>query len=266
MLRVLTLLTFVLLTGCSKQKEQVEPNVASSTQIRLTVEEQEFIKTRKEVTWAVEDNRPPFVYVDNERVKGLSADYVRVIELKTGLKLKPVRVSNLRAALDAVNKGKIDIVSGVRATADRLDVLDFSDPYSYNAGVFVFRQNSAPSSPLRAGICQGDAAVGYLKDRFPDMQIVETQDIEEAISLLEKGLLDVAMMNEASADFLADRSIIKMRKANTDFDYPLAFGYKKENRVLGSIISKAVSSITVEDKKIMNEAWKKEIHSGTLKE
>jgi hypothetical protein len=64
-------------------------------------------------------------------------------------------------------------------------------------------------------------------------------------------------MNEASADYLAARSFIHMRKAAADFDYPFSFGVKKENEILVRILSKALDSISVNDKKTINDSWKK---------
>lgn len=257
MKRVLTLMIATLLIGCSKP-DPIKLTVDSS-EIALTAEERQYIDQKKEVTWAAEENRPPFVYRQGNEVKGLSATYLSLISKKTGIKFKPVPTGNLKEAIDDVNSGKIDIVTSVRATPKRADMMTFTTPYVYNGGVFVFRQNSRPGSPLRAGICQGDASSNYLRERFPDMVVVETRDIEEAISLLEKGLLDVAIMNEASADYLSRKSVIKMRKAETDFDYPYSLGVRKDNEILGSILSKAIRSISIEDKNYMNEAWKKEL-------
>lgn len=262
MIRVLMLTAATLLFGCSKPGTSSE---VQSERLRLTVEEIQYIREHNTVTWAMEENRPPFVYREHNKIKGISHEYLKVISRKTGLNFKAISVNNLAEAIDSVDKGKVDIVTSVRATPKRSEFMLFSTPYVYNAGVFVFRQNSNPRSPLRAGICRGDASSTYLKERFTDMRITETRDVEEAISLLEKGLLDVAVMNEASADYLSNKSIIRMRKANTDFDYPYSFGVHKENEILVSILTKAIDSISIDDKNQMNEAWKKEMYNGAFK-
>jgi len=171
---------------------------------------------------------------------------------------KQVSVRGFNEGINAVKAGEIDLMTAVRPTSDRAEFLGFTAPFSYNAGVFIFRLNDKPRSPLRAGICEGDAGRAYLMSRFPDMKITETADNEEAIALLEKGLLDVAIMNEASADYLTHKSITKMRKANADFDYPYSFAFKKDDVLLGRILSKAIASISLEDKKTINESWQKE--------
>ena len=255
MLKTLTVMLAALLIGCTQEKA---PTPIDETPIQLTNEEAKYVHENRVVTWVVEDNRPPFIYTDGTKVHGISAVYLAIISKKTGFVFKPVPVQNFNEGVKAVKTGQIDLMTTIRPTAERAIYFGFTAPYSYNAGVFVFRLNTQPGSPLRAGICQGDPALTYLISRFPDMKITETEDNEEAIALLEKGLLDVAIMNEASANYLSHKSITKMRKASTDFDYPYSFAFKKENAMLGQILSKAIASISLEDKKTINESWQKE--------
>lgn len=254
MFRTLTVMIIALLIACSGRGA----SFIDETKIQLTAEEQQYVARHRVITWALEENRPPFVYVEGGKIKGISIAYLDAISKKTGLIFKPQPVANFADGLNAVIEGQVDIMTSMRPTGERAVHLGFTPPFAYNAGVFLFRLNSQPRSPLRAGIEQGDAALIYLSQRFPDMKIIQAADNEEVISLLEKGLLDVAVMNEASADYLSRKSIIKMRKASVDFDYPYSFGFKKENAILGSILSKALASIKIEDKKAINEAWVKE--------
>lgn len=256
MIRTLTVMIIALLVGCNQQSGS--PMHIDTRKIQLTAEEKKYVADHKVVTWAVEENRPPFIYVlEGGEVKGISPRYLGIISQKTGLIFKPLEVKTMAEGLEAVKLGEIDLITSIRPSS-RWEFLGFSAPYVYNAGVFVFRLNSQPRSPLRAGICKADTVNAYLSERFPDMKIIQAEDNEEAISLLEKGLLDVAIMNEASADYFARKSIIKMRKAPADFDYPYSFGFKKENVILGQILSRAIASISLEDKHRINEAWKEE--------
>jgi len=247
------ILSVLLITGCTKLPPSIDDR-----KIQLTAEEQQYVDTHRVVTWALEDNRPPFSSVnDNGEPEGISIIYLNLISRKTGIVFKPMLVKNFNESFTAVSTGKIDIITAIRPSPERAVYLNFSVPYVYNAGVFLFRMNSQPQSPLRAGISQGDAVSNYLAFRFPDMKINETEDSEEAISLLEKGLIDVVVMNEASADYLASKSFIRMRKAAADFDYPFSFGVKKDNVILIGILSKALDSISVDDKKTINDSWKR---------
>lgn len=255
MIRTLTLLITMCLLGCIEQSSPV----IDERKIQLTAEEQQFVQHQQQpITWAAEDNRPPFVYKQKDNVQGVSVQYLSLISKKTGLKFAPRHVESFNDGINLVKAGQIDLVTSIRPSAKMMSFFGFTPPYAYMAGVFVLRQNNQPRSPLRAGICNGDTVKDYLVDRFPDMQVISAQDNEEAISLLEKGLIDVVIMNEASVNYLSKRSIIKMRTATADFDYPFSFAFLKENKMLGQVLSKAIASISVEEKKIINESWQKE--------
>lgn len=274
MKRYLAVLGFALLLGgCNQEKEKTEPIEVTTAQsidvplITLTPDEQEFVKNHKIVTWAVEENRPPGVYIDETaQVKGRVPTYLAVISKMTGLVFKPIPVGGLGAGIEAVKSGQIDLVTSVRPTTDRSHYLGFTAPFADNKGVFVFGNSPKPNSPLRVGVQAGDSAKEYLEQNFPGMTVVETEEYEECLVLLQRKSLDLVMMNEATADFLFKKFGMKLHKVQTDFNYQTTFGFKKDNLLLGSIMSKAILAISIEDKNKINESWKEEDLSDKMLE
>jgi two-component system sensor histidine kinase EvgS len=254
MKRFIGLLLVAVLTGCSIS----DYSSVDETKIPLTEQELAYISAHPSVTWAVEDNRPPYVFVEGGDIKGLSYDYLKLISKKTGLKFEPLDLKTFFYSIEALRVGKVDLMSALRPTRERAEFMAFTPPIAYNGGMFLFRVNTLPRSPLTVGIRKGEAAKEYLVTRFPDMKIVETEDDEEALALLQKGLLDGAVMDEGTADYLIKRGNLQARKANVNFDYPYSFAYSKDNHLLGSIMTKAVSSITPADKQKLNNKWMKE--------
>jgi len=260
MIRYLAILGFALLVGCTKQEDTkpVEDQIATP-QITLTADEQEYIKKHRVVTWAVEENRPPGVYIDETaQVRGRVPAYLAVISKMTGLAFKPIPVGGLGAAVEAVANGQIDLVTSVRPTTERSKRLGFTAPFADNKGVFLFGNNQKPNSPLRAGVQVGDSAKEYLEENFPGIKIVELDEYEESLVLLQRNSLDFVMMNEATADFLSRKFNTKFHKVQTDFNYQTTFGFRKDRLLLGSIMSKAILAISLQDKEKLNEAWKTE--------
>lgn len=256
--RYLVAIVFAMLFGCNPTPEQVTQQV-EVPQITLTAEEQAFIQDHKIVTWAVEENRPPGVYIDETaQVRGRVPAYLELVSKMTGLIFKPIPVGGLGAGIEAVKDGQIDLVTSVRPTTERSQYLGFTAPFADNKGVFLFGTSQKPNSPLRVGVQKGDSAKQYLEYNFPGMTIIETDEYEEALVLLQRNSLDLVMMNEATADFLAAKFSIELHKVQTDFNYQTTFGFKKDNLMLGSIISKAILAISIEDKQKINDAWMKE--------
>jgi ABC-type amino acid transport substrate-binding protein len=258
MKRYLAILIFAILLGCNKHQPE-ERIIDTTNTVTLTAEEQQFIKDHNVITWALEDNRPPSIYVDDHgNVRGRVPTYLSLISKKTGLVFKPLAVSSLDEALGAVKEGKIDLVVNVRSTPERLEYLGFTAPYTDSVAVFVFQRRGMPNSPLRAGVQKGDAAKDYLEKRFPGISIVETDQQEESLTLLRRGVVDVVILEETSADYFAMKHKTTYHKVKTDFSYQAGFGFKKDNQILGRIMSKVLLTINTADREKINDAWKQE--------
>lgn len=259
MARFLAMISFALLLSCGQKVEQPIQDQVTIPQLSLSDAEKEFIRTNPVITWAVEENRPPGVYIDdNAQVRGRVPAYLAVISKMTGLAFKPIPVGGLGAAVEAVANGQIDLVTSVRATTDRSKRLGFTAPFADNVGVFLFANNQKPNSPLRVCVQRGDSAKQYLEENFPGMTVIETDEYEEALVLLQRNTIDLVMMNEATADFLAKKFDLKPHKVKTEFNYQTTFVFKKDNLHLGSIMSKAILAISLDDKHKLNDAWKTE--------
>jgi len=260
MTRALTILIFAILLGCKPTPKPAE-RIIDTTAIRLNAEERQFIKDHPVVTWALDANRPPIIFVDkHQTVHGRVPVYLAIITKKTGLHFKPVPVGSLSDGLEAVKNGYIDIVTSVQPSnvSNRNDYMSFSAPFANYQGVFLLRYNDRANSPLTVGLQRDDSAKEYLMESFPGIRIIEVDEHEEAITLLARGSVDLVVLNESTADFFMPKFGTRLHKANTNFKYHTGFGYKKENVILGSILSKAIKSISQADKDYINEAWRSE--------
>jgi ABC-type amino acid transport substrate-binding protein len=234
------------------------PGSVDESKITLTAAEAAYVASTLEIKWAVEDNRPPYIFIEDGAVKGLSFEYLQLIAKKTGLRFKPVRTGTFLKSVIALDQGLVDVVTAVRPTVELSEFMQFTLPIVNRRGVFVFRTNAgAPRSPFTVGLRLGydNSLKAYLTNRFPDMKFVETEDDEQSLVLLQKGLVDGSLMDESTANYWIDKATLNAQKAPINFDYPYAFGYQKDNVLLGSILSKALDSISAEDRKTLNNKW-----------
>ena len=86
----------------------------------LTMEERRWIKEHPDgVRVGVSLHYPPYeIYDMNGHYQGLSADYIRLITEKTGLKFVPVRFRNREEALKALESHKVDMVAALEMTPE----------------------------------------------------------------------------------------------------------------------------------------------------
>lgn len=244
---IAALLMAVIISGCSAHVDE--------SKIPLTEEELAFIASHPFVSWAVEDNRPPYIFIEGGKAKGLAPEYLELIAKRTGLSFKPVHTMTFNDSIDSLRAKKVDVMTSIRPTPEQAEFMGFTPPFAYQGGVFIFRVNTLPRSPLTTGILKDSAAKKYLQDRFPDMNLIETEDDEQSISLLQKGLLDGSVTDVGTAAYLTKKGGVQTRSAIINFDYPYSMGYRREDTVLGSILTKAIAAITPEDKQKINSKW-----------
>lgn len=240
----------IALAGCSAKIDD--------SKIPLSEEELKYIATHPTVIWAAEENRPPYIYIEGKNPKGLAPAYIALISKKTGLVFEAQPTGSYAQTIEALRSGKVDVMTTVRPTPDSAAFMGFTPPFVYQGGVFVFRINTLPRSPLTTGILKDSPAKKYLENRFPEMNLIEAEDDEESISLLHKGLIDGSVTDKGSARWLTEKGGVLVRTAIINYDYPYSFSYRRENVVLGSILTKAISSITAEDKQKINSKWLKD--------
>lgn len=247
-----SMLAFTLI-GCKNYRVELD-----ETKITLTAAEEAYIASHPEIRWGVEDNRPPFIFVQNGQVMGLSYEYLQLIAKKTGLKLKPVRTVTFLGSINSLESDEIDIILAIRPTIELSQAMQFTLPFVSQRGVFVFRKNTGqPRSPFIAAVRVGYAnpTKRYLESRFPDMKLIETEDDEQSLVLLQKGLVDGSMMDEATADYWIKREVLDLQKAPISFDYPYAFGFRGSDPLLGSILTKGLEAIRAKDRKTLDSKW-----------
>ncbi|MGR9071543.1 MAG: ABC transporter permease subunit [Gammaproteobacteria bacterium] len=115
----------------------------------------------------VSATREPFSFVDkNGKVSGHDGEFARII----GAKLhRPVEFYNMKfmALIPALQSGKVDmIVTGMTATEERSQYVDFTRPYYANAQVMLVRKVTAKpaSSPALPGQTKKGREIVKLED------------------------------------------------------------------------------------------------------
>ncbi|GAB6179224.1 transporter substrate-binding domain-containing protein [Desulfotomaculum defluvii] len=118
---LVTLLTIGLIAGCSSQKEEPQ---------------KEAEQAQKTLVLAINATFPPFesVKVDEngkQAFVGIDMDIANYIAERLNVKLE-IKDMAFNGLVTAISSGRADLcISGISPTAERLKVIDFSDPYFY---------------------------------------------------------------------------------------------------------------------------------------
>lgn len=200
---------------------------------------------------ATESNFKPFSYLDTSgQVVGFEIDLANALcrEMKAECKIASQDWDSLIPSLDA---GKFDAVfAGMSITPDRLEKVDFSDPYFNNALVFVGKKGDKTTLKDVDGKTiatqQATLSAEYLAKHHPKA-VIKTYDKQDNAYLdLTAGradymLSDIVPMNdwlksEQGADF-------EVKGEPIDIDDKVAIALKKGNSELASEFNGALKAL-----------------------
>ncbi|MEL7649139.1 MAG: transporter substrate-binding domain-containing protein [Sedimentibacter sp.] len=218
----------------------------------LTEEESEYLKEKGTLYFSSDKNAPPFAYVDNktEQYKGLVLDYASSlsIELETDIEFVPQVWENV---IYSVTSGSADMCD-IFPSEERMKYLTFSKPiYSLSAIVMTDRRNDKVQKAddltgLTVAMPAGDYALEYIRDNIPNVKVVETPDLYEAINIFRQGKADAVVGDEPVLIHFADELGIGGDVKILDqvlYDREVCIGVRKSETILVSILNKGILSL-----------------------
>jgi len=241
-------------------------SISGTHQVQFSVEEQRWLAQHPRLKVVINEDFPPFTFFDeHERFRGLSADVIAKISLRTGLKFDPQKGTSVDAMITQVNQGEADLLAALTPSVDRERRVSFSRPYLSTPFVLVTR--NAPDSPnnlqdlsgKRLAIISGNASRETIERQFPTVQIIEAKSLADAFSLLAKGSVDASVSTLISARYLIARNYPDQLKISATVGAraaQLAFAVDHASPQLLSILNKALLSISPEEMDELTNRWR----------
>lgn len=147
-------------------------------------------------------SEPPLGLIEAETGQpvGLVIDYINALSLQMGVSIlfKPMVWSD---SLEALAKGETDLCDLIPSEA-RKEHFNFSKPIYTLKGIAVTRSGDAGLTRLRElsgkviGAQKGDIAIESLLKIAPDIKLIETENVDQALKLLDKHEVDAVIGDE----------------------------------------------------------------------
>lgn len=234
----------------------------------LTTEERRWIKEHPDgVRVGVSLHYPPYeIYDMNGHYQGLSADYIRLITEKTGLKFVPVRFRNREEALKALESHKVDMVAALEMTPELQEYLDFTQPYISVPAAIISRKEYADDltldklADMRIGVTVSDHFTKYLNEHYSGTSrtiLPVTGGYIGGLRALAVGDVDALICDMALAShYIANARISNLRIAGiTNYSIDLRIASRKDEPMLGSIVRKGLALILPHERQVIEEEW-----------
>jgi len=245
----------------------------------LTEEEQAWLRAHpaplrvhNEMDWK------PYNYNKNGAPIGYSIDYMNLLAHKLNIKVQYISGPSWSEFLGMMQDGSLDVMLNIANTKERRKYLRFTDPYHITNVALYVRSSENRITDLdslagkRLGFIDGFFFGEFLRQYYPDIQLVTFPSTQAAFVGVRLGLADAAMeVPLVARHILRDSPMtdIKFGGKVSDpvFITTFSIATHKDNAILNAILQKAVDSVTSQDIQAINEKWAlKENHISQLSE
>ncbi|VVM49505.1 Virulence sensor protein BvgS [Pseudomonas fluorescens] len=258
----------------SSERENIAKRWSAGSDILLT--DQKLQLTDREERWlshhpivrvVVNEAFAPLTFFDsNGNFRGVTADLLELIRLRTGLRFDIRSSRSDNEMIKQIKDNKVDVIAALLPSAERQTQLNFTRPFLENSYVLLTRKAADSSTNLaqlqdkRLAIARGNPIIDYLRREFPRINLIETPDTFSAVELLAEGQAEGAVNSLVIANyFISSRLFEHTLQISTTigteqaaFSLATARGAKE----LNAILDKALLSISPEELGIINSRWR----------
>ncbi|WP_232023416.1 diguanylate cyclase [Thiomicrorhabdus aquaedulcis] len=218
------------------------------------------IKLGNDVDWA------PFEFTDsNGLFSGMSADYFKLFEQMLGIKFEPVVDKTWGEVTQMAKEGLVDVYSCAVATPDRQTYMQFTQPYlSFPMALagnesMPFIGNYKQLEDYTIAVVKDYWSHELLKRSYPNVTLLEVQNVRQGLE---------AVLDGRAAGFLDNLAVINYAQRQYGLDgiriigqfeerFELSIGVQAQDKVLFSILQKALDRVTEEQRQVIFNRWVK---------
>ncbi len=218
----------------------------------FTKEEKDFIENKKEIKVVTPSSKNVFSSIDSSgKIIGIFPDIIREINNISKLDLQLIPTDENTSLTSSLEQGKADVAIGL----DCLNYFDYSPEYltcdtvmSIPMELIVQRSTLLNKDSIqKIAISKDNCELSdFVKENYPNWEIIYEQDLEKRYSLLAEGEIDCLIDSSFSFNYLN----VKPKFSNLT-RYPLSIYQSDlnivvksgENRILYNILNKSISQI-----------------------
>ncbi|MEA1920237.1 MAG: transporter substrate-binding domain-containing protein [Campylobacterota bacterium] len=237
---------------------------AEENLLKLTAEEKKWIQENPVVTYSEVNWKPLSIIQDNTMV-GMLNDYLKLITAQTGITFSYKPSTSWPNVLENFKEGKIDMVPGIGDNAYESSLGLTSDTFVKFPFVLVTRNEEAfidsldefENSDKAIAIPKQWTSYNYLVENRPNIKIIETKDVFEALELVDSGKAYAFLGHLAVAmHYVGIYYSNKLHIAGKiDFKFHHKILLHKKDSVLLNIINKALANISEKEHLDINNKW-----------
>ncbi|WP_163338478.1 transporter substrate-binding domain-containing protein [Desulfopila sp. IMCC35008] len=244
--------------------QEIEVNEPS---IELTESEMRWLSKHPEIVVGHYRDWAPYSFYDaNGKPAGISVDYFKLVAQKAGFKVKVYHEKDWDLIYEAGKKGKIDVVASMSNKDERTEWFIFPRIYMKLPLYIITRKNDSRIKERTDLSGKTVSAVkGYwhgpdILKNYPSAKISYVDDDDTAFMEVSSGKSDATLAVVGVAlELISKRGYYNLKLNSIYYEQEpgkgIAFGVRKDSPELASIIDKALSNISEEEKVAIMDKW-----------
>ena len=230
----------------------------------LSNDELAYLKKKEKILMCVLPNWLPFEQIDeNGKHKGIGADIMKIVSkyIKKPIILVPTK--EWSQSLQNIRDRKCDILPVAMNIPSRRDAMNFTKPYTAEPFVIAtkadefFIKDSMEIKDRKIGIVKSYAFIEVLKQKNPDIQIVNVKNAKDGLERVQSGELYGYIDIMAAVGYtIQEYGMLDLKIAGKlEFDIELSVASRNDEPLLNSIMQKALNDISQEQIRTIVGRW-----------
>ncbi|WP_299526574.1 transporter substrate-binding domain-containing protein [uncultured Lutibacter sp.] len=230
----------------------------------ITRSEKEWLKQHPNLVVGLSPNAPPYQFVNEKgKISGIFIDFFSIIEKRIDYKFKKVYESDFAKLLNDTKEGNVDVILEVQQTDEREKYLNFTSfLLSHNHVIItsVSQQEIISINDLKdkkIAVTNLYAVQEYLSKKYPEYKLIPFSDDIACLRAVSTGQADAFVCQQAVATYYIEKEGISNLNIAGEINYTneLAIASRKSLDTLNTILTKAVNSISKNEKRKIYKNW-----------
>ena len=228
----------------------------------LSYKERKYLQN-KEVTMCVDPDWMPFEKLEEGEHFGMSADYFKIIQKNIQHKIRIIPTKNWTESIAYAKQRKCDLYSLAMETPERTKYMNFTTPYLSIPMVLAtkldvnFIADITQLVDKKIGIPKGYAYAEILRAKYPNIQIIDVENIHDGLEQVKNGTLFgyIGSLATIGYDFQLHHTGELKIAGKFEDTWQLGIAVRNDDPILLGIMEKAVIQIDENEKRKILNKW-----------
>jgi len=229
----------------------------------LSKDERAYLKNKKSINMCIDPNWMPFEKNQNGKHIGMSADYIKILQAQIKTPIVHIPTKTWSESLEFGKSRKCDIFSLVMPNSERKKYWEFSKPYLSVPLIIATSIEKFFISDIKSvldkklGIVKGYAYIEILKEKYPNIKLVEVENINEGLQKVRDDEIFGFVGTLSTVGYAIQKNYIGELKIAGKFEntWNLGIGVRNDEPILTNIFNKAIDTISEKQHQVILNKW-----------